>query len=75
MPKIAIFSIISGFKNGLDLDNNADLWASMGKTCKKIVVYPKSPQFSQKLSASNARMFATFLSLARDHDTARLVLI
>ena len=35
-------------------------WVLMAKKCKKIVVYPKSPQFSQKLSASNACMLANF---------------
>ena len=45
----------------------------MSKNCQNFVVYPKCPQFSQKLSASNACMLATFSMSAppqTQHNTA-----
>ena len=43
VPKIVIFPLYQIFsnKNGSILDKYADVWALMGKNCKKIVVFPK----------------------------------
>ena len=62
VSNIAFFPLISDMlkKNGLMVDNDADLWALMCRNHKKIVVNQKIPQFSQKVSASNACMLATF---------------
>ena len=53
-------------KHGLIVDNNADLWALIGEKCGKLLFIQKCPQFSQKLSASNACMLATFSCLGME---------
>ena len=47
-------------RNGLIVDYNAVLWALMGKTARKLLLIQNYPQFSGKLSATNACMLATF---------------
>ena len=42
----------------INVDNNADLWARIGKNCQKIV-YPKCPQFSQELLLSEATAYSS----------------
>ena len=51
VPKIAFFPLyqIVSNKNGLIVDNNADLWALMGENYKKIVVYPKMSTIFSKI--------------------------
>ena len=71
VPKIEFFSILS-YQKWIILDNNADMWALVDKKCKKMVVYPKISKFSQKLSASNACIIATF-SLSDVDMSAKIV--
>ena len=76
MPKIAIFLLYQIFsnKNGLIADNNAHLLVLISKDCNKIVVYPKCPKFSKKLSASNVCMLATFSMSVQDHSAPFFIL-
>ena len=48
---LQIFPLIQIFfnKNGLIVDDNADLWAFLGKNYKKIVVYPKMSTIFSKI--------------------------
>ena len=43
--------------------------ATDGYNCQEIIVHKKSPQFSQKLPASNACMLATFSCLGMEFVT------
>ena len=52
--------MISLNKNWLIVDHNEDLWTFIWIITRNMLFIQKCPQFSQKMSASNACMLATF---------------
>ena len=51
VSKVELFPMYEIFsrKNGLFVDNNEDLWALIGKNCKKSVVYPNMSTIFSKI--------------------------